>query len=282
MTIQIVTDSTADLPDNLTKEYQISVVPLYVNVKTADGLESLRDGIDIDHTTFYKTLANDDNLPTTSQPSVQDFIEVYKPIVDAGSQIISIHVSSKLSATYNAALQAKAAIGPNAPIEIVDSPQVSVGLGLTVLKAAQAIKETRELSDILSLIHNIRSRIEVYVVVDTLEFLEKGGRIGKAAAFLGSMLKVKPILTMKEGEVRPLERVRTRIKAINRLAELANSAGHIEDMFIFHNTTPEDCQSLQNTLTKQLNLKTITLCKLGPVVGTHAGPGALGLGFLKS
>ena len=282
MTIQIVTDSTADLPDNLTKEYQISVVPLYVNVKTADGLESLRDGIDIDHSTFYKTLANDDNLPTTSQPSVQDFIEVYKPIVDAGSQIISIHVSSKLSATYNAALQAKAAIGPNAPIEIVDSQQVSVGLGLTVLKAAQAIKETRELSDILSLIHNIRSRIEVYVVVDTLEFLEKGGRIGKAAAFLGSMLKVKPILTMKEGEVRPLERVRTRIKAINRLAELANSAGHIEDMFIFHNTTPEDCQSLQNTLTKQLNLKTITLCKLGPVGGTHAGPGALGLGFLKS
>ena len=142
MPIQIVTDSTADLPADLVKEHQISVVPLYVNIKTANGIESLRDGIDIAHTTFYQTLANDANLPTTSQPSVQDFYEVYKPIVDAGSQIISIHVSSKLSATYNAALQAKAMIGPDAPIEIVDSQQVSVGLGLTVLKAAQAIKET--------------------------------------------------------------------------------------------------------------------------------------------
>ena len=142
MPIQIVTDSTADLPADLVKEYQISVVPLYVNIKTANGIESLRDGIDIDHTTFYQTLANDANLPTTSQPSVQDFYEVYKPIVDAGSKIISIHVSSKLRATYNAALHAKAMIGPDAPIEIVDSQQVSVGLGLTVLKAAQAIKET--------------------------------------------------------------------------------------------------------------------------------------------
>jgi DegV family protein with EDD domain len=282
MTIQIVTDSTADLPDNLIKEYQISVVPLYVNIKTTNGLESLRDGVDIDHTTFYQTLANNDNLPTTSQPSAQDFYEVYKPMVDAGSQIISIHVSSKLSATYNAASQAKAMIGPNAPIEIVDSQQVSVGLGLIVLKAAQAIKETKELNDIASLIENIRNRIEVYVAVDTLDFLQKGGRIGKAAAFLGSVLKLKPILTMDEGEVRPLERVRTRIKAINRLAHLASSGGPIEDLFVFHNTTPEDCQSLQDTLTKQLPLKTITVCRLGPVVGTHAGPGAIGLGFLKS
>lgn len=173
-------------------------------------------------------------------------------------------------------------IGPNAPIEIVDSQQVSVGLGLIVLKAAQAIKETKELNDIASLIENIRNRIEVYVAVDTLDFLQKGGRIGKAAAFLGSVLKLKPILTMDEGEVRPLERVRTRIKAINRLAHLASSGGPIEDLFVFHNTTPEDCQSLQDTLTKQLPLKTITVCRLGPVVGTHAGPGAIGLGFLKS
>ena len=203
MTIRLVTDSTADIPADFIKRWNITVVPAYVNFSRGDGkVETLRDGIDIDIDTFYERLVKSDPLPTTSQPTIEDFFQVYEKLSSLkGDTVISVHVSSKLSGTYNSAFQAREHILHSDRVEIIDSGSASMGLGMAVLAGARAIEAGATVSLVIETIENALSQMQTYFVLDTLEYLQKGGRIGKAQAFVGSLLSVKPILTLEDGEV---------------------------------------------------------------------------------
>jgi len=211
MAIKIITDSTSDLPTDLAESLGIRVVPLYINfMENGNQIQSLRDGIDLDTDEFYNRLGQESNLPTTSQPSVQDFTEVYQEYLENGDQIISVHVSSKLSGTWNSATQAHEQLGSNPNLVIMDSRLVSMGMGLAVLAGAHALNDGKSFEEVQEVIHAACNKLRLFCMVDTLEYLQKGGRLGKGAAFLGSLLSLKPILALTDGEIQPFERVRSR------------------------------------------------------------------------
>ena len=202
MAIRIVTDSVSDLPPALAQANDITVIPCYVII----GSETYKDGVEITADRFYSRLPTLSRLPSTSQPTIADFQGVYQQLLDQGHQILSIHVSAKLSGTLNSASQARAALGDSSDIEIVDSQLASAPMALAVLDAAQRARETSDVHEVARQVRGSLLRNHGFVMVDTLEYLQKGGRIGKAQAFVGGMLKVKPILTIRDGEVHPVER----------------------------------------------------------------------------
>jgi DegV family protein with EDD domain len=278
MAIKIITDSTSDLPADLAEKANIRVVPLYINFM-GDGnqIQSLRDGIDVDPDEFYHRLGQESKLPTTSQPSVQDFTEVYQEYLENGDQIISIHVSSKLSGTWNSATQAHEQLDGNPNLVIIDSGLVSMGMGMAVLAGAQALNNGKSFEEIQEVIHAACSKLKLFCMVDTLEYLQKGGRLGKGAAFLGSLLSLKPILALTDGEIQPFERVRTRRKALDRLGSIGEEFSKIDEACILYTTTPEDAEELKTRISRLIPSDKIITTRLGPVVGTHVGPGAIGL-----
>ena len=279
MTIRLVTDSTADIPADFVKRWKITVVPAYVNFSRGDGeIETLRDGIDIDIDTFYERLVKSDPLPTTSQPTIEDFFQVYEKLSSLkGDTVISVHVSSKLSGTYNSAFQAREHILHSDRVEIIDSGSASMGLGMAVLAGARAIEAGATVSLVIETIENALSQMQTYFVLDTLEYLQKGGRIGKAQAFVGSLLSVKPILTLEDGEVRPFARVRTRGKAMRRLANIIEGLGTLSEACIIYNTTREDAEALRKDLGRLLAEDRIIMTKIGSSIGVHTGPGLVGI-----
>lgn len=204
MAVRIVTDSTCDLPVQLVKERGVIVVPLKVRF----GDFEYQDGVNIDADRFFQLLMSSQKFPTTSQPSVGEFLQVYKELTDQGHQILSIHISAKLSGTYNSAVQAKNTLEARDNVEVFDSAHASLSQGLMVLEAARLAAEGQSRQDILKTLEQSRDKFHCFGVMDTLEYLQKGGRIGKAQAFLGSLLNIKPILAIKEGVVHPVERVR--------------------------------------------------------------------------
>jgi len=211
--VKIVTDSSAYLlPETITR-YDIRVVPL----KIAFGTEVYSEGVDITNEEFYRRLAEDSTLPTTSQPSASDFIQVYAELVQLGHPIFSIHISSKLSGTISSALAARDAF-PDSQIEVVD--WLSNGFALLVLAAARAAEEGQGLAEIKAIIKRLTARINIFAMLDTLEYLRRGGRIGGAGALLGTILKIKPIVALENGEVKPLAKVRTRGKAVEYMLRL--------------------------------------------------------------
>ena len=280
MAIRLVTDSTADLPPELVERWKIEVVPLYVNFignQGEDAIETLKDGVDIDPDRFYRRLVESDVLPTTSQPSLQDFLEVYKRLTEDGDEIVSVHISSKLSGTYNSAIQAKEGLNGDARVEVVDSELASMGAGMAVLAGARAAEKGADIDTVLQEVGKAASELRIYFMVDTLEYLQKGGRIGKAQAFLGTLLGIKPILSLQEGEMHPLERVRTRRRAIQRLATIVEDLAPITELCVIHSTTPEDMDGLKASLSHLLPQDQIISTRLGPVVGAHVGPGLIGV-----
>lgn len=271
MAIKIVTDSTADLPPEVAREWDICVVPLNVHF----GEKTYKDGVTISADEFYQKLAVADKLPTTSQPSVGEFLDVYRNLLDQGHQVLSVHISAKLSGTLNSAYQARDALLGKGRIEIVDSLQASMSLGLIVLEAARVVKDGATMDEALERVQRAVAEIREFFMVDTLEYLEKGGRIGRAQAFLGGLLRIKPILAVKDGEVHPVDRQRTRERGIQRLIELAEACAPVKEVAVGHTTTPQDAEKLRQRLQHLTPNKNILLCRAGPVIGAHAGPGTL-------
>jgi DegV family protein with EDD domain len=276
MAVKVITDSTADLPPEVAEQLGIRVVPLNVHF----GEETYKDGITITADEFYRRLVSSPALPTTTQPSVGEFIQVYKEL--EGQEVVSIHISAKLSGTINSALQAKEALGAGENIAVVDSKQVSMGLGLIVMEAARAAQQGASFREVVEEAERAIPQTQFLGLLDTLEYLQKGGRIGKAQAFLGTLLRIKPILSVRDGEAHPLERVRTRERALDRLVEIVKEYAPLKALAVIHSTTPEEAEALRQRLSPLAPDIDILMGRFGPIVGTHLGPGALGVALLSS
>ena len=271
MTIKVVTDSSADLPARLVEELGITVVPLYVRF----GDEVYRDRVDISEDEFYQRLLHDPVHPSTTQPTPQDFANVYQKLSKEADGIISIHISAKLSGTCSSALQAKEMVGKGCPIEVIDSQTVTMGMGMTVIVAATMAMSGKGSPQVAKGVKQAMANTSLLGLLDTLKYLALGGRIGKAKALLGSVLSVKPVLTLKDGEVVPAAQVRTRAKGIDKLLEFVENATDIQDLSIIYNTTPDEAQSLADRIGSVYDKKRIRLARMGPVLGVHCGPGIL-------
>jgi DegV family protein with EDD domain len=271
MTVKIVTDSSADLPDQLIKELGITVVPLYVRF----GEEIHRDRVTITEDEFYQRLEHDPVHPSTVQPGPQDFLEVYQELAPDADAIVSLHISSKLSGTCNSALMAKDMIEEGCPIEVVDTQAVTMGLGLIVIAAAKMAKAGESVDKIVEEVKQAIPQIHFLALFDTLKYLMLGGRIGKASALLGSILNVKPILSLKDGEVVPAGKVRTRAKGIDKLVHFVKDAENIQDLAVAYSTTPDEAQRLAERIGSVFDKEKIRMSRIGPVLGVHMGPGTL-------
>lgn len=271
MTVKVVTDTTADLPASITADLGIKVVPQYVRF----GDKVYRDLVEISHDEFYHRLQNDTVHPSTSQPSPKDFVDIYKSIMPAKDGIISLHLSKKLSGTYDSALQAKELMIKDAVIEVIDTQSVSMGLGLLAILAARMAKQGASLKEITIAINDAMPQMRLMGIFDTLKYLAAGGRIGKAKALLGSILSVKPVLIVKEGELHPAGQVRSRAKGIDRLVEWTGTLGKIADLAVVHTTTPDEAKALADRLSGYTPRNQIIISRLGAALGAHAGPGTL-------
>ena len=278
MTVRIVTDSSADLPQNLIDQHQITVLPCYVVVDD----QTYKDGIEIQADAFYARLQAEGRTPTTSQPTVADFQALYRDLVSQGHQVISIHVSAKLSGTLNSAEQAKASLVDSSQVEIIDSRLASIPLGLAVLDAASILETGTEFHQAADKIRQGLDRHHGLFALDTLEYLHKGGRIGKARAFMGSVLSVKPILRIQDGEAHPVERPRNRDRAIRRLVELAQDLAPVQRLAVIYSTDPERMATLKQDLTGLLPADQIIEARFGSTLGTYIGPDALGVAITQS
>ncbi len=278
MAIRIVTDSAADLDADVAARHQITVVPLFVHF----GDEAFQDGATLSKADFYKHLVQSSVFPRTSQPSAGTFQEAYAALSDADG-IVSIHVGAKLSGTTNAA-RAGAALLPagSPPVEVVDSNQASLGLGYTVLAAAEAAAAGSDAAGIVAAARECAARARVLLFVDTLEHLQKGGRIGRARTFLGTLLRTKPVLELIDGEIDAIERPRTRQKAIDRLHSLAVSTPRAERIAVLYTTTPDDAERLAGRMRETLAAVPVSVVQISPVIGAHVGPGALGAAVLQA
>ena len=271
--VAIVTDSTCDLPPALASSRSITLVPLTLDF---DG-QSLLDGVDITPSEFYRRLPHATTHPTTSQPSPGRFAETYAALLADNDSIVSIHISEKLSGTFESAQQAAQMTDPQR-VHVVDSQVVSMSLGLIVLGAASMAAKGAEPESIVAKVESMRSEVHTFFSVATLEFLRRGGRIGRASALLGSVLQVKPVLCIRDGEVTPLERVRTFDRALNRIVELTRAVdrGRGVCVIVGHAGAEADAERVRRDL--EPIAETLMIQPLGPVVGAHAGPGVVGVG----
>jgi len=279
--VAIVTDSTADLPKDLTLNNKITVVPLKVNFQD----KSYTEGIDITNQEFYEKLEKADVLPTTSQPSPADFIKNYDKLIEEGyDSIISIHISDKLSGTRQSAKIAGNELTEKMKnFSGIDSMQVTVGTGLVVKIAAESAAQNKSYEEVLADTKKAVENIKLYALVDTLKYLEKGGRIGKARAIAGSLLNIKPILTMNNGEIVDKDKVRTRKKGIAEIVDLAKKFKEANGSIryaISHSLALDEALKLEETLFAEVGVKSEFISEVGSVVGTHIGPGALFISLL--
>lgn len=276
MAVRVVTDSTCDLPRSIVDALGITVVPLTVRF----GNESFLDGIDIDVPTFYERLVSSPVLPKTSQPSVEQFRAVYQEIGEAGDEIVSIHVSSRLSGTLNSASIAREDMPPGVHIELIDSYSVSMGLGAIVVEAAEAALRGGNRDEVTATARRAMDHTGLAATLDTLEYLKKGGRIGRAQGLLGSLLSIKPIIHLEDGEIAPLDRVRTRKKAIARMQEIAIDHPHAKKMYIATTGNDDEAREFIEAIRRYLPHTEFIVGHFGPVVGVYAGPDALGFSWL--
>lgn len=271
MSIAVVVDSTSDIPDNIRQQLEITEVPLLIMF----GSDQFRDGIDISNDEFYARLTEGTIHPTSSQPSAGDFAEVYERLGKDHEGIISIHLGGKLSGTVRSAQQASDMV-PGVPVRVIDSGSVSMGLGFLGIEAAQMAKAGKSLDEIAAAIEAMVPRIVLWAVLDSLKFLERGGRIGKGRALLGTLLNVKPMIYIR-GEVLPGERVRTHKKAIARMEELASAEAPYKHLAVLYSTGPEYAEELADRLGTIHPRAQIVVSQLTGVIGVHGGPGVLGV-----
>jgi DegV family protein with EDD domain len=271
VTTQILVDSTADIPPERARELGITVVPLTVLF----GDESFLDGVELDGPAFYQRLVSSQLVPTTSTPSPGLFEEAYRQMIaDGATAILALHIGSGLSGTYSASQAAASAVtaSTQVPIAVLDSRSVSGGCGLPAEIVAAEAREGASLEQVKAHAESLISRVRLVAVLDTLEYLKRGGRIGGAQAMLGTLLNVKPLLEVRDSQVVPLERVRTRSKALERIGQIISELGPLDALGIAQSDTGigQELQKVARTLWSG----PIEMFSLGPVVGTHAGPGA--------
>ena len=271
--VAIVTDSTADLPSQLIKARGINIVPLTLNFEG----RLLLDGVDIRPSEFYRKLPNATTHPTTSQPAPGRFAETYAELLNDHSEVVSIHISEKLSGTYASAIQGAEMTDPKRVL-VIDSQLVSMSLGLLSLAAADVAARGADAKAVAEKVTAMRDNVQTYFSVATLEFLRRGGRIGRASALLGSVLQVKPVLCIRDGLVTPLERVRTFDRALNRIVELAREVDRGKGLCVI--VGHADAEADAERVARELDpiAETLMIQPLGPVVGAHAGPGVVGVG----
>ncbi len=277
MTLKIVTDSTADIPEGVARTLGITVVPLNVHF----GAEVYKDGRDLSSDEFFRRLIAGPVYPTTSQPSAGDFAQTYSNLAQQTDEILSIHISSKVSGTYNSALLGRDLAEKTCRVEVIDSLQISMGLGLVVIAAARAAAQGARLDEAAALTREIMPKVRTVCLMDTLEYLRRGGRIGRAQAFLGSLLNVKPMIKIEDGEVHPWERVRSRAKAIDRLYEFVAGLSNIKDLSILYSTTLSEARGFAQRLAPFFPPEQTHMAQFGPVIGTYTGPGALGVALIE-
>ena len=271
MSIRIVTDSTSDIPPDLAEEHGITVVPASIFF----GDEHLLDGVDIDSDTFFERLARESQLPTTSQPSPGAFRDVYQQLKDEGAtEILSLHVSEKLSGTLASARQGAQQV-EGVRIEAVDSGCVTLALGMGAIAAAQAVEGGASLDETRDLVLEQYGRTHDFILVDTLEYLRRGGRIGRAQEMLGGLMRVKPLLSIQNGEIVPVGRVRTKKKAVAEVVRRTAALGSIEQLAVLHSTTPDEAADLASRLGEVAPGASVMQGQVGPAIGVHVGPGLL-------
>ena len=279
MAIKIVTDSTSDLDSSIAEDLGITIVPLNVHF----GEAVFKDGIDLDTDQFFDKLINGNVFPSTSQPSLGEFVDVYKEISQPGDVIISVHVSSKLSGTINSAQQAANTLSGTVDVRIVDTQQVSMTVGLSAVGAAQAAREGKSVEECIAVAESVARRSNFFALFDTLEYLEKGGRIGKARSLIGGLLKIRPILRVEDGEIGQFSKARSRNMGMLKLEEAVRELGKLDDIAIVYSTDGSEAEKLAATVKDLLpSDKSPFLTRVGPVIGTHAGPNLVAIAAITS
>ena len=275
--IAVVVDSTSDLPAAERERFGLTMVPLNVHF----GDEVLRDNLDITPTQFLERLAMSRQLPTTSQPSPALFEDAFRALAKNHDAVVAITLSSKLSGTYQSANIAAEAVSDVIRVEVIDSQSASVSLALQALRAAELAARSDDLD---AVVQQLRAEIASYHLLffaDTLEFLQRGGRIGKAASMVGTVLKIKPLLRVDEGQVVPYERVRTRSKAIDGLVDFVLSMPHVGHLGILHDGNIPDADLIRDRVAAKVPADSVLYSQYGPVLGAHVGPGALGVSVFE-
>lgn len=273
--VAILTDSTANLPDEVIEKYGIHVIPLHVNW---DG-QSLLDGIDIQTEEFYERLAHSKSLPTTSQPSAGAFLEKFKEVAETAESIVGIFISDELSGTL-ASARAALDMMEDYPIEIVDTRSTSMGMGLMVIAAAEAIAAGKDYKEVAALVRGIVPRMRVMFVVDTLEYLHRGGRIGGAKRLIGSVLSIKPVLQLEDGKIEPLASIRTKKKAIRHMLDCVKDEMSSYERIhasVLHAVSTGEAEKIADALQQSVQPVSLVTGDISPVIGTHVGAGTLGI-----
>ena len=282
-TIAIVTDSTSDLDPIVAAEQRITIVPAHVRFGDID----YKDGVDIKGEQFYSMLTEAKELPQTSQPSAGEFVEVYQRLAQDHEHIVSLHVSGKLSGTVQSALTATQQMQEESSckIHVIDTQSASLGVAYMAREAARLAAEDMEADRIVNHIKYVADLMHVAFTPETLEYLRRGGRLGAASHLLGSLLRIKPVLTLKDGAIDVLDKVRTRSRVIERMAlyveSVAGTEGELTHFGVMHANSPEFAAELQEAILSRVSAKVIIKGTIGPAIGTHAGPGAVGITFHK-
>jgi len=276
MTVKIITDSLGDIPSNVAKKLGITVIPINVIF----GTEVFRDGVDLTTGQFYDKLIRSKIFPATTIPPLSTYIELFNKAAKETDEILVITISSKLSNTYEASLQAVELMERKCRVEVIDSQRAVMAQGLIVISAAKAAQTGAGLDEVVDITQRNILRTEVRMVFDTLEYLKRGGRIGKAQTFVGSMLRLHPILGIRDGEVYPFTRERSRAKATDYLYNFAVSFSHIEAIAVEDATTPDEADRLVERLGSKFPKEHIYRSKISPVIGAHVGPHVLAVSVL--
>ena len=275
--VAVVTDSTAYMPPNLLEQNGIYVVPNLVNW----GTQTYRDGVDIQSKEFFERLKKDPVLPTTAVASIGEFRDVYARAAQEAEGVVGVHLSAKLSGTYSTAVQAANMLA-GTRVEVIDSNATAMAMGFVVLAAARAAPAGKPFDEVVKIARETIPYVGVVFTVETLEFLRRGGRIGGAQAFMGSLLDMKPILDLRDGRVEPIERVRTKRKAVNRvmdiIVERASGKSPVR-LATLHANAPEEAAALLEKCKQRLGAVEAIMCEVSPTVATHAGPGTVGLAY---
>ncbi|NQT48299.1 MAG: DegV family protein [Chloroflexi bacterium] len=277
MAVKIVTDSTSDLPRDVVETLGITVVPAYVHF----GDKTYRDGVDIKVDELYRSLVEGPVHPTTAACSPGDFAVVYDKLAKESDEIVAITVTGRMSAMYKSALLGRDMLRGKCRIEVVDSESLSMGLGLITMAAARKAQSGGTVEEVLATVRHAIPRTQVLAVLDTLKYALRGGRLSKASRLLGILIKVKPVITVRHGEIVPAGVVRTRSRAIERLYEFVKKHLPVEDIAVAHNTTPQEAEGLAGRLKSLIPGKQPTIATVGPALGVHAGPGALVVALME-
>jgi len=276
MTVKIMADSLGDIPADVVKDLDITIIPIHVLF----GTTSYKDGVDLTTEQFYEKLVNSKTLPTSAVPSLGTFIEYYERVAEKADEIIVCTISHKLSGTFETASRAAEMVKKKCRIKVIDTLQVIMGEGLITIEAARAAKAGESFENIVKLIEHNMKRVEPRMAFDTLEYLKRGGRIGAAQAFLGSVLKINPVLCMKDGEIYPFARERSRAKAIESLYNFTSGFNKVDALAVEDATTPGEADALANRLKEKFPGVPLYRSKVSAVIGVHVGPSVIAVTVL--